>query len=483
MTMTAVRDQALIEAKTSGGFSHTTARTAVLQERSSPVPSSAGDPPQKRFRKTIRGLALAAVAVAGLTAYYQPWQTLTATSARAETESAEAPKTVNVARPSPATTASVVLPATFRPWQTAALHARVSGYLAAWHRDLGTPVKAGELLAEIETPELDQELAESVALASEAAAAVVQARAERVEAQAELKVADAQLLRVQAEYELSKTQLIRREVLIQNRAISQEEHDTFRRQVEARAAEVAAAESDVTRRRANLDTRSAIIQARQATANSRQASVDRLKELQGFKRIVAPFDGVVTSRTAEVGMLVTAGKEALFVVEDLSRIRVQVNVPQTYSMQTAPGVIATVVLPESNLPPVHGEITRIAESVDAASRTMLAEIELDNAAHRFQPGSYGQVTLAASQNNSAWTIPTNTLSMRVDGPHVALVNDQSQIEIKRVTLGRDLGNRIVVAEGIRGGERLVVNPSDDLVNGLRVDVSRQSGTPERVAQR
>ncbi len=164
-------------------------------------------------------------------------------------------------------------------------------------------------------------------------------------------------------------------------------------------------------------------------------------------------------------MLVTADREALFVVEDLSRIRVQVNVPQTYAMQTSPGVAATITLPESNVPPVQAEITRIAESVETASRTMLAEIELDNATHRFQPGSYAQAALAAPPNGAAWTIPTNTLSMRVDGPHVALVTSENQIELKRVTLGRDLGGRVVVVEGIRGGERLIVNPRDDLMDG------------------
>jgi RND family efflux transporter MFP subunit len=205
--------------------------------------------------------------------------------------------------------------------------------------------------------------------------------------------------------------------------------------------------------------------------------------LQRFKRIVAPFAGVITSRTAEVGMLVTAGKESLFVVEDLSRIRVQMNVPQTYAMQATPGTTANVVLPESSLAPVAGQITRIAESVDPASRTMLAEIELDNTSHRFQPGSYAQVQLALPQHGAAWTIPTNTLSMRVDGPHVAVVDDEFQVELKRVTLGRDLGNRIIVTGGIQGDERLVVNPSDDLASGDRVKFNGPEATVPRLAQR
>jgi RND family efflux transporter MFP subunit len=338
-------------------------------------------------------------------------------------------------------------------------------------------------LAEIETPELDQELAEGEALAHEAAAAAVQAHAERIEAQAELKVIEAQLTRAQAEYELARSQLGRRENLLRSRAIAQEEHDTFQRQVEARAADVAAAQSDVVRRRTNLDTRAAIIQAREATAKSRQSNVDRLKELQSFKRIVVPFDGVITSRIAEVGMLVTAGKESLFVVEDISRIRVQLNVPQTYAAQTVPGVPAQVNLPESSIPPVEAEITRIADSVDSTSRTMLAEIELDNAKNRLRPGSYAQVTLAITHSASLWTIPINTILMRASGPHIALVNEQDQIEVKRVKLGRDLGDRVVVADGFHGDERLVVNPGDELTSGAHVEINRRSDSAQRVAQR
>lgn len=433
-----------------------------------------------RSWKTLIWVTLAVLAAVG--AAYQPWISLSSRSVTAASQPADDLRTVTIDRPEPAATASIVLPATVRPWQTTSLHARVTGYLTAWHRDLGDRIKPGDLLAEIETPELDQELAEGIALVREAVAAVAQAKAERTEAEADLKVSEAQLIRVQAQVELAKSQLVRREKLLIGRAVSQEEYDTAFREVESRVADIAAAESDIVRRRANLDTRAAIIQARDATVNSRQANVDRLQELQSFKRIVAPFDGVVTRRTAEIGMLVTASAESLFVIEDTSRVRVQINVPQTYAMQTSPGVPATVSVPESAVQAVQGTVTRVAESVDSTNRTMLAEIELENASHRFQPGSYAQVTLTAPQDNSAWTIPTNTVYMRVEGPHVATVNDQDQIDVKPVMLGRDLGARVVAVDGIRGDERLVVNPSDDLVNGVRIQVSRRELT-RAVAQR
>jgi multidrug efflux pump subunit AcrA (membrane-fusion protein) len=349
--------------------------------------------------------------------------------------------------------------------------ARASGYLTAWNKDLGATVKAGEVLATIETPELDQEVAEANASFHEAAAAAVQARAELQEAEAELQVAEAQRVRVQADANLAVSQLARREALLKTRAISEEEYDTFQKQVEARNADVRAAESDVARRRSNLDTRAAVIAARDATAKSREANVERLKELQAFKHIVAPFDGVVTNRNAEIGMLVTSGKDVLFTIEDMSRVRVQVNVPQAYAAQTAPGTSATVHVPETAAKPTAGTITRIAEGVDPTTRTMLAEIELANPSRRFQPGSYAQVSLTTTADASSWTIPTNTVQMRVDGPHVAVVDDQHQIELRRVTLGRDLGRRVVVTDGIDGGERLVVNPGDGLAAGTSVKLA------------
>ena len=181
-------------------------------------------------------------------------------------------------------------------------------------------------------------------------------------------------------------------------------------------------------------------------------------------------------------MLVTAGQEALFALEDTSRVRVQVNVPQTYAMQTRPGVGVAINLPEASSPDVEATVTRIAESVDAASRTMLAEIELENSSRRLQPGSYVQVALTMPQDGTAWTVPTNTVLMRVEGPHVAVISDGNEVELRAVRLGRDLGDRIVVLEGIEGNERLVVNPGDDLTNGAQVQVSELRESPEALAQ-
>ncbi|MCE9605661.1 MAG: efflux RND transporter periplasmic adaptor subunit [Planctomycetia bacterium] len=427
--------------------------------------------------KTLAGVLVVAVVV-----LLQPWKLLHSETIAATGTEAAAVKTVKIDRPSPAATSEVVLPATLRPWQTTTLHARVSGYLTAWHKDLGAKVKAGEVLAEIETPELDQELAEGEATAMESLSAVVQAKAERQEAEAELNVAEAQLNRARADAELAISQLGRRERLLVSSAISQEEYDTFQKQVEARNADVAAAQADVARRRTGLSTKAAIIEAREAAAKSRQANVERLKETLRFKKIVAPFDGIVTGRSAEVGMLVTAGKEALFVVEDMTRIRVQVNVPQAYAVQTGRGTSALVRIPEAALS-TTGTVTRTSESVDAANRTMLAEIELDNTTLRFQPGSYVQVTFTAKQSGTAWTIPANTLQMRVEGPHVAVVNAKNEVEIKRVELGRDLGRRIVINAGVRGDERLIVNPDEELRNGLVVQVAPSAPVGDEIAQR
>lgn len=415
----------------------------------------------------------------GAVAFFQPWQVLHSEPAPVQGSAHTSPthgaiRQVNVVHPTAVTTSSVVLPATIRPRQVTTLNARVSGYLKSWHIELGSKVKAGQLLAEIETPELDQEVAEGQAQADEANAAAVQAKALRVEAEAELKVTLAQLARIEAETELARTQLARREKLLVSKAIAQDEFDTFQKQYEARVADVRAAHAEVARKRTSLDTHAAVIAAREATASSKRANVERLKELQSFQRITAPFDGVVTQRTAEVGMLVTAGKEPLFVVEDLSRVRVQVNVPQANAAQTKVGADASIIVPESHQPAIAAQVTRIANSVDVTSRTMVAEIELDNQTLHLQPGSYAQVTIATAQAGAAWTIPANTLQMRVEGPHVAVVTESNQVELRPVTLGRDLGGRVVVSAGIHGDERLVVNPTDDLHSGANVQVGPRS---------
>ena len=465
-------DDSLISLRRSGSNARITTGTPV-DPNHPPVDRPQGNQSGTRrpWRSYLVLLAiLGAIGTAGVELL--PWRSNVSHSAKAATERVSPNlRNVTIDRPAPAAASQVVLPATVQPWQKTTLHARVSGYLGSWQYDLGELVRAGDLLAKIDTPELDQELAEGKALTREASAAIVQAKAERIEAEADLRVAEAQLNRVRAETALAKSQLVRRVKLLASHTISQEEYDTYLRQVEARNADVAAAESAVARHRANLQTRSSIIAAREATANSRQASVDRLQELQTFKRIVAPFDGVVIRRTAEVGMLVTAGKESLFVLEDRQRVRVQINVPQSHSALTRPGASATVAIPESSTPATSGTITRIAGSVDQSSRTMLAEMELDNQRNQFQPGSFVQVTISTQPNATSWTIPTNTLAMRVQGPHVALVNDRNQIELRRLTLGRDLGTRVVVLEGIGGTERLVVNPTDDLTSGIHVQVT------------
>jgi multidrug efflux pump subunit AcrA (membrane-fusion protein) len=420
-----------------------------------------------------------AVAVAGLLAVLQPWKSF-GHPVSTPTQPVEQPRLVTISEPTRAAAANVVLPATIRPWQSTTLNARVSGYLAAWHADLGAQVKAGDILAEIETPELDQELAQAKALALEAKAAALQARAERVEAEADLKVAEAQLESARADVRLATSQHARNEKLLSKGVVTQEMFDVTRQQVETKTAQVSGAESDLARRRANLETRTAIIEAREATASSREANVERLKETLAFKRIVAPFDGTVTRRTAEVGMLVTVGQEPLFTLEDTSRVRVQVEVPQAYALHTRSGAAVTVSLPESSARDTGATITRVAESVQSVSRTMLAEVELSNAAHQWTPGSFARVAIATPADTSSWTIPTNTVSMRVEGPHIAVLDSLNAIEMRAVKLGRDLGSRVVVSEGIRGGERLVVNPGDELSNGMKVDV-QDAG--DRLAQK
>jgi multidrug efflux pump subunit AcrA (membrane-fusion protein) len=458
MTSTTL-NRAIATFEQNGGLRRTTADLPMLVTA---PPRSSGE--TSRAWQIVLGTAVATAIVTGVLA----WKWWPAPAGASEHQPAD--RAVSVAQPAPADAGHVLLPATIRPWQSATLNARVSGYLKNWNVDLGARVEEGDLLAEIETPELDQELAQGVALAREAAAAVEQAKAEHKEAEADVKAGEAELGRARAEAELARTQMVRREKLVATKVIPQEEYDTFTKQLETRNADVTAAESELARRRANLVTRIAVIEARQAAANSRLANVDRLKEVQGFQRITAPFSGVITHREAEVGKLVTAGQEPLFTIEDMSRVRVQVQVPQAYAVQTRVGAQTTVSLPESAGSSQAATVTRAADSVDPTTRTMLAEIELENRDGRWQPGSYAQVGISTAAAESTWTIPTNTLQMRVEGPHVVVVGDDNRLEVRPIKLGRNLGNRIVVSSGIAGQERLVVNPSDDLSTGTNVKI-------------
>jgi RND family efflux transporter MFP subunit len=317
---------------------------------------------------------------------------------------------------------TVVLPGSLQGFVQSPIAARASGYLKRWHKDIGSRVAQGDLLAEIETPEIDQQLSQAMAARQQAASSL----------------------------ELAHSTLGRWESLRKRDAVSQQELDE-RRSAEAQA-------------RANL-----------AAAD---ANVERLRQLESFKRVVAPFAGVITRRNVDVGDLIDAGGgagRALFLLAQTDPLRVYVNVPQSYAQLVKRGQQVSVTQAELRGRSFKGEIVRTAASIDATTRTMQVEISLPNRDGALLPGAFVQVALPLQQASDALTIPTNVLLFRPEGPRVAAVAADGRVSLRPVKIGRNYGEAIEVLDGITGADRLVLNPSDSLNDG---DVVAIAAPPE-----
>ncbi len=414
-------------------------------------------PGRRRWPFVVAGLA---VVLLGLAAGRRLQQ-------RAEGGSAEtisdAAREITVIRPEAAGTSVVTLPATLHANQATDLYPRVDGFVKAWTAEIGSRVKAGQLLAEIDTPELDQEVSRAEAQAKQAAADLEQAKAELEEAKSDVTLAEANVVRADANLEFAASQADRFRKLVKTRAVSGEDYERTTSDRDARAADARATRADLARRKTALGTRQAAILSREATLSNQQANVRRLRELQGFKRILAPFDGVVAKRSAEVGLLVTAGSTAnprpLFRVVQADVLRVQLPMPQAFAAQVRAGDSAGVLVPEHPGRAFPARVARTAGEIDPATRTVLVELELPNREGVLLPGTYAQVKIDARRSDQAWIVPTSAVQMRPEGPRVAVVSN-GEVRMQAVELGRDHGNQVEVLKGLTGREELVANPSD-----------------------
>lgn len=327
---------------------------------------------------------------------------------------------VRVTQPSSTPEAqTVVLPGTLQGYVQAPIAARSSGYLKKWYRDIGSRVKQGELLAEIETPEIDQQLSQAVAARQQAASSLALAASTRE----------------------------RWEALRKREAVSQQELD---------------------------EKRSADAQAK-ANLAAADANVERLRQLEGFKRVVAPFAGVITRRNVDVGDLIDAGGGAgrtLFVMTQTDPLRVYVNVPQSYAHLVKPGQQVSVTQQELRGQAFKGEIVRTAGAIDIQTRTMQVEVMLANKEGKLLPGAYVQVSLAL-QGTGALTVPTNVLLFRGEGPRVAVVGPDGKVQLRAVKLGRNFGEVIELLDGVGANDRLVLNPADSLNDGDTVVIAQK----------
>jgi len=332
--------------------------------------------------------------------------------------------TVAEVQAAPADT-TLTLPGTLRAWQDTPLYARSEGYLVRLHADLGDEVKAGQLLADIDTPDLDQDLAAS--------------RAQLAQARAQLALAQSTDARYQA--------------LVKQGAVSHLE----------------------------ADQQMTSVQARQADVDLGVARVQRLEELTRFKRVVAPFAGRITRRQAEPGVLV-GPTTPLFQLASIDRLRVQVQVPQSHMRSVTPGLTAKLALREYPGETFEGRVTRTSGSVDTA-RTMTAEIEFDNSKFKLPPGLYAEVGFGVTQVTPVALIPGNALIVNQRGTQVAIVNSDGTLRVSRVRVGRDMGGRVEILEGLNIGSRVVTNPSDTLRDGDSVRVAEAISPPGTAAQK
>ncbi len=309
----------------------------------------------------------------------------------------------------------LALPAELRPGTEASLLARVSGYVRKWHANLGDQVKAGQLLAELDTPELERELGR---------------------AEAQLKLAE-------AAHKLADSTAKRWQELFAAKTASSQETDEKQADVEFKAAAVGTA----------------------------RAEVQRLQQIASFAMITAPFAGTVTARNLDLGQLVVAGgSRELFHLADTSRLRVFIHVPQAYARGIKKGQHAALVLAERPGKPVAAQVVRTAGAIDAASRTLLVELEADNADGGLLAGGYAQVRLADVETDRPLAVSANSLVFRTDGAMVVSVDAGGLARLHKVVLGRDFGSAVEVLEGLPPGGRVVLNPPDSISEGVRVEV-------------
>ena len=385
----------------------------------SPAPASSADGARLRRYLWI------AIAVALLLAVWGIVTRLSARNALEQQATQSAIPIVVTTRPSrgPASD-QLTLPGNVQAFFEAPIYARTNGYLRTWHTDIGARVKKGELLAEIETPELDQQLRQG---------------------QADLATA-------QANYLLARTTNERWQGLLATESVSQQDADQ-------RAGDAA---------------------AKAATEQSAAANVARLQELESFKRVLAPFDGIVTQRNTDIGALINAGQSpgnALFRVADTHRLRVYVFVPQQYAAQIHAGLTASLDFADHPGQHFTAEVSSTAQALDTISRTLQVELQIDNSQGALLPGSYVQVTFNLPGNTATLRIPVNTVLFRGKKPQVAIVDAAQRVHLVNITPGRDFGTEIEVLAGVRPDDNLIVNPPDSIAEGNAVRVKSQSAPP------
>src|SRR6266699_554201 len=373
---------------------------------------------RSRSRKHWLVLAIALIAVAALLAW-GIWSRVSASSTlRAETAQAALPAVSVVSPKQTAPAEEIVLPGNVAPFITAPIYARTNGYLKKWYVDIGGRVKQGQLLAVIETPEVDQQLQQ----------------------------ARSNLLTANANLELAAITKSRYQGLLKSNAVSQQ---------------------DVDNAVGTYNANKAIVQAD-------QAAVDQYTALVSFEKIYAPFDGIVTARNTDIGDLINSGSNAnvktdLFHIAQPGKLRVYVNVPEEYSQGVKVGMTAELALAEFPGRKFQGKLVRTADAITVTTRTLLIEIDVDNPTGTLLTGSYAEVHLAVPAQSSTLLIPVNTLLFRSEGVRVGVVKD-GKVVLTAVTPGHDFGNQTEIVSGLTPDDQVIINPPDSIITGQQVQI-------------
>jgi len=318
----------------------------------------------------------------------------------------------------------LMLPGDIQAYQRAAIYARTSGYLKAWHADIGTHVRSGQLLAEIDAPEVDAQLE--------------QARSDAAMAS--------------ANYQIAKVTADRWADLLAKNAVSKQ----------------------------SAQENMSIMKAKQATLAAALANVRRLEQLQSYEKVYAPFDGVITARNVDVGALIDAGNTgqpaALFELAETDRLRIFANVPQDDAPYVVPGTKAQLSLSQFPGRTFAGSVARTSGAIDPRTRTLRVEVDLDNPDGTLLPGAFAQLSLALTHADPGLSLPANVLLFRPHGVQVAVVDARGVVSLRTITLGRDFGTRVEIRSGLQGNERVVVNPSDAISAGQAVRINPHPAT-------
>ncbi|MGD0132302.1 MAG: efflux RND transporter periplasmic adaptor subunit [Bryobacteraceae bacterium] len=407
-------------------------------------------PSRARTARAVVLLILAVVIVAGVVFWGINSRIQTAAAVKETTRELAIPA-VSVIHPKPgAVKNEVVLPGNIQAFTDSPIYARSSGYLKQWNVDIGGHVKAGQVLAIIEAPELDQQ--------------VVQAKATIQQAQASLDQAIANEQQGKANEELARVNAERWKNLVGKGAVSRQENDQYQAQYQAQAANLNALEQAIAAARSNI-----------AAA---QANLGRLQEMQNYETVKAPFDGIVTARNVDVGALINAGNggaaQELFHMAATAKLRVYVSVPQADSRAAAPGLKSYLTLSEFPGRRFQGELVRTSGAIDQATRTLLTEVDVDNASGELRPGAYAEVHLMIPEGSRSLILPVSALIFRSEGLRVGVVRDGNKAELVPIILGKDFGNEVEVVSGIAESDLVIANPPDSLSSGAAVQIVKSS---------